>query len=300
MTEQTQIDRIEVREPEGTEPARPAPPLTPRGIGHEARAAVMVWRREMIRFRNDRARMFTMLLQPLLFLFVMGTGLSSVVNTGGGLDFRTFLFPGVLAMSVLFSAAFAGISLVWDREFGFLREMLVAPVSKASIIIGKCLGGATTATLQSLVLLALAGLVGVPYQPVLLLTLLALLFLGAFMLTAMGVLLSSRIKQIQAAMPASQLIIMPMMFLSGALFPMAHLPNWLALLTKVNPLTYVVQPMRATIFNHIDVPPAARAAFNPVITWGGWPVPLGLQVLVAAAVTVVILSVCVALFDRTD
>jgi ABC-2 type transport system permease protein len=298
MTEQIQTD---VRAPEvATGTPRPAPTLTPRGIGHEARAALMVWRREMIRFRNDRTRMFTMLLQPLLFLFVMGTGLSSVVNTGGGLDFRTFLFPGVLAMSVLFSAAFAGISLVWDREFGFLREMLVAPVSKASIIIGKCLGGASTATLQSVVLLALAGLVGVPYHPVLLISLLALLFLGAFMLTAMGVLLSSRIKQIQAAMPASQLIITPMMFLSGALFPMAHLPNWLALLTKVNPLTYVVQPMRAVIFDHIDLSPAARAAFDPAITWGGWAVPLGVQVLVAAGVTVAIMSVCIALFDRTD
>jgi ABC-2 type transport system permease protein len=298
MTNQTEMTRTEttVLEP----PRQPAPALTPQGIGHEARAALMVWRREMIRFRNDRARVFAMLLQPLLFLFVMGTGLSSVVNTGGGLDFRTFLFPGVLAMSVLFSAAFAGISLVWDREFGFLREMLVAPVSKGSIIIGKCLGGATTATLQSVVLLALAGLVGVPYQPVLLLSLLALLFLGAFMLTAMGVLLSSRIKQIQAAMPASQLIIMPMMFLSGALFPMANLPGWLAVLTKVNPLTYVVQPMRAAIFHQIRIPERALAAFNPAITWGSWQVPLGLQVLVAVAVTIGVLAACVALFDRTD
>jgi ABC-2 type transport system permease protein len=301
MTNQTEITTSDVRSSESVSAPAPAPAsATPGGIGHEARAAIMVWRREMIRFRNDRARMFAMLLQPLLFLFVMGTGLSSVVNTGGGLDFRTFLFPGVLAMSVLFSAAFAGISLVWDREFGFLREMLVAPVSKAAIIVGKCLGGATTATLQSVVLLALAGLVGVPYHPGLLLELLALLFLGAFMLTAMGVLLSSRIKQIQAAMPASQLIIMPMMFLSGTLFPMANLPGWLAVLTKLNPLTYVVQPMRSAIFDQIGVPAAARAAFNPAITWGGWQVPLGLQVLVAATVTALVVAACVALFDRTD
>lgn len=278
----------------------PAPHLVHGGLSHEARAAIMVWRREMIRFRNDRARMFAMLIQPLLFLFVMGTGLSSVINTGGGLDFRTFLFPGVLAMSVLFSAAFAGISLVWDREFGFLREMLVAPVGKTSIIVGKCLGGATTATLQSVVLLALAGVVGVPYDPVLLLTLLALLFLGSFMLTSIGVLLSSRIKQIQAAMPASQLIIMPMMFLSGALFPIAHLPGWLAVLTKLNPLTYIVQPMRTAIFDQIEMPAQARAAFSSAITWGSWPVPVGLQILVAVVVTIGILAACVALFDRTD
>lgn len=275
-------------------------PLTPGGLAHEARAALMVWRREMIRFRQDRARVFAMLLQPLLFLFVMGTGLSSVISTGAGLDFRTFLFPGVLAMSVLFSAAFAGVSLVWDREFGFLREMLVAPVSRAAIVVGKCLGGATAATVQSLVVLVLAGLVGIPYAPLLMLQLLVLLFIGAFMLTGLGVLLSSRIKQIQAAMPASQLIIMPMMFLSGALFPMANLPDWLSVLTKLNPLTYVVQPMRAVIFDYLQVPAAARAAFDPSITWWGWSVPVGLQIAVALAFTVGVVAAGVALFDRTD
>lgn len=280
--------------------AKEAPELAPGGLAHETRAALMVWRREMIRFKHDRARVFAMLVQPLLFLFVMGTGLASVIDTDGDLDFRTFLFPGVLAMSVLFSATFAGISLVWDREFGFLREMLVAPVSKAAIVIGKCLGGATTATLQAVVLLALAGLVGVPYNPVLLLELLVLLFIGALMLTGLGVLLSARIKQIQAAMPATQLIIMPMMFLSGALFPMANLPDWLSIATKLNPLTYVVQPMRAVIFDHIGVPPGARAAFDPAITWGGWEVPLLLQVGVAVGFTAAVIAAGVALFSRTD
>jgi ABC-2 type transport system permease protein len=270
------------------------------GFAHEARAAVMVWRREMIRFQHDRARIIAMLLQPLLFLFVMGTGLASIVDTGGGVEFTTFLFPGVLAMSVLFSAAFAGISLVWDREFGFLREMLVAPVSRSAIIVGKCLGGATAATLQSVVLLALAGLVGVPYHPVLMLQLLALLFVGAFMLTAMGVLLSARIKQIQAAMPTSQLIIMPMMFLSGALFPLANLPEWLAVLTRLNPLTYVVQPMRMAIFERLDIPASAWAALDPRITWLGWQVPVVVQVLVAVGCAGVVLVASVLAFDRTD
>lgn len=281
----------------GPDPVRPGQ-VASSGIAHEARAAVMVWRREMIRFRHDRARIFAMLLQPLLFLFVMGTGLSSIVDTGGAVDFRTFLFPGVLAMSVLFSAAFAGISLVWDREFGFLREMLVAPVSRGTIILGKCLGGATTATLQSLVLLALAGLVGVPYAPVLMLQLLVLLFVGAFLLTAMGVLLSARIKQIQAAMPMNQLIIMPMMFLSGALFPLANLPGWLALLTKLNPLTYVVQPMRTAIFHHLQLPPSAWAALDPSITWAGWEVPVPVQVLVAVAFAGIVVAAGIAAFDR--
>jgi ABC-2 type transport system permease protein len=281
-------------------PAPPAVTLAPAGLRHEVRAMGMVWRREMIRFRRDRTRMFAMLLQPLLFLFVMGTGLASVVDTGGAVDFRTFLYPGVLAMSVLFTAAFSGISLVWDREFGFLREMLVAPVSTATIVVGKCLGGATTATLQSVVLLLLAGVVGVPYAPGLFLVFLFCLFLGALMLTAMGVLLSVRVKQIQAAMPLSQLIIMPMMFLSGALFPLANLPTWLAVTTKLNPLTYAVQPMRAAVFDHLGVAPAVRARLDPSITWWGWEVPVALQLTVVGAVTLLLLAAATALFDRTD
>ncbi len=178
--------------------------------------------------------------------------------------------------------------------------MLVAPVTKFAIIVGKCLGGATAATVQSLVVLALAGVVGVPYHPVLLLKLLALLFVAAFMLTAIGVLLSARIRQIQAAMPTNQLTIMPMMFLSGALFPMANLPEWLAILTKINPLTYVVQPMRAAVFNHLDLSATTRAAFEPAITWGGWTVPVGVQLLIALAFTVALMVAGIALFKRTD
>ncbi len=274
--------------------------LAAGGLRHEVRATTVVWRREMIRFAQDRARIFAMLLQPLLFLFVMGTGLGSVVETNAAVDFRTFLFPGVLAMSVLFMAVFAGISLVWDREFGFLREMLVAPISKAAIIIGKCLGGATSATLQACIVIALAGFVGVPYDPSLILVLLVSLFLGSMMLTSLGVVLSARIKTIQAAMPMTQMLIMPMMFLSGALFPLTNLPGWLSVLTRLNPLTYAVQPMRAAVFDHLDVSPAVRAQLDPPITWGGWEVPAVLQLGVVAAITVALIAVAVALFDRTE
>jgi ABC-2 type transport system permease protein len=280
--------------------APPAVTLAPAGLRHELRAISMVWRREMIRFGRDRARMFAMLLQPLLFLFVMGTGLSSVVDTGGSFDFRTFLYPGVLAMSVLFTAAFSGISLVWDREFGFLREMLVAPVSTSAILVGKCLGGATAATLQSVVLLLLAGVVGVPYSLPLFAMFMLCLFLGALMLTSMGVLMSVRVKQIQAAMPMSQLIIMPMMFLSGALFPLANLPGWLAVATKLNPLTYAVQPMRSAVFDELGVTAAVRERLDPAITWFGWDVPILVQLGVVVVVTLALLVAATALFDRTD
>ncbi|MGI8612982.1 MAG: ABC transporter permease [Nocardioidaceae bacterium] len=271
-----------------------------RGWRHQVRATRVVLRRELLRFGQDKARMLAMLLQPLLFLFVMGTGLGSIVDTGGGTSFRTFLYPGVLATSVLFTAAFSGISLVWDREFGFLREMMVAPIGRSAIIIGKCLGGACVATLQSLVLLALAGTVGVPYDPVLFAGLIGCLFLGSLLLTSIGVVLSTRIKTIQAAMPASQLLIMPMMFLSGSLFPLSGLPHWLSLATRLNPLTYVVQPMRHLVLTSLHLTDAEQSRLLPVITWFGWEVPVAAQLLVVVAVTLGFMALAVKSFATTE
>src|ERR1700733_11599803 len=161
-------DTIEAQERDLTELIRVAVPE--RSVRADLRAVRMVWRRELIRFRTDRLRAVTALVQPFLFLFILGTGLSRLA--GGNLphsanfDFKTFIYPGVLAMSVLFTAIFSAGSIVWDREFGFLREILVAPVSRASIVIGKCLGGATIATFQGVIFLCLAWFAHVPYNPV--------------------------------------------------------------------------------------------------------------------------------------
>jgi ABC-2 type transport system permease protein len=269
------------------------------GLRHQVRAATVVWQREMIRFGRDRSRIISSLIQPVLFLFVLGTGLSSLMSTGD-VDFRTFLFPGVLAMSVLFTAAFSGISIVWDREFGFLREMLVAPVSTTAILTGKCVGGATVATLQSLVILALAGLVDVPYDPVMMLELVVLLFLMAFMICALGLVLAARVKQIQSAMPLVQLTITPLMFLSGALFPLSNLPAWLKVVTTLNPMTYAVQSIRSVVFDRLDLAPAVRATFDPGITWGGWSVPTPVEVAVVVVTCLVLLGLAVARFARTE
>jgi ABC-2 type transport system permease protein len=269
------------------------------GLRHQVRAATVVWQREMIRFGRDRSRIISSLIQPVLFLFVLGTGLSSLLSTGD-VDFRTFLFPGVLAMSVLFTAAFSGISIVWDREFGFLREMLVAPVGTTAIMTGKCVGGATVATLQSLVILALAGLVDVPYDLVMMLELVVLLFLMAFMICALGLVLAARVKQIQSAMPLVQLTITPLMFLSGALFPLSNLPAWLKVVTTLNPMTYAVESIRSVVFDRLDLAPAVRATFDPGITWGGWPVPTAVEVAVVVVTCLVLLGLAVARFARTE
>jgi ABC-2 type transport system permease protein len=270
------------------------------GLRHQVRGVAVVWQREMIRFGRDRSRIVSSLVQPVLFLFVLGTGLSSLIASNGDVDFRTFLFPGVLATSVLFTAAFSGISMVWDREFGFLREMLVAPVSTTAILTGKCLGGATVATLQSLIILALAPVVGVPYNLVMMVKLVGLLFLMAFMICALGLFLSARVKQVQSAMPLVQLTITPLMFLSGSLFPLSNLPGWLHVATTLNPMTYAVEPIRSTVFDHLDLSPAALATFDPGITWGGWQVPVPLQVAIVAATCLVLLGLAVARFARTE
>jgi ABC-2 type transport system permease protein len=268
----------------------------------DLRAVSIVWRRELIRFQRDRLRAVTSLIQPLLFLLILGTGLSSLASHSlpSGIDFKTFIYPGVLAMSVLFTAIFSAASIVWDREFGFLREMLVAPVSRASIVIGKCLGGATIATFQGIIMLALAGLAGVPYDPVLMLILVGEMLLLAFTLTAFGVMMAARITQFQAFMALTQMLVMPLFFLSGALYPLHGLPGWLSVLTRIDPLTYVVGPMRHAVFVHLSLPAAAVQALSPPITWAGWPVPIPLCLGIVAAMGLTMMCVAIATFSKPE
>jgi ABC-2 type transport system permease protein len=276
--------------------------VPPRSLRQDMRAAGIVWRRELIRFKSDRLRAITGLIQPVLFLFVLGTGLSTLARSGlpSGVDFKTFIYPGVLAMSVLFTAIFSAASIVWDREFGFLREMLVAPVSRAALVIGKCLGGATVATFQGIVILLLAGLAHVPYDPVLMLTLIGELLLLSFTLTAFGVMMAARIKQIQAFMALTQMLVMPLFFLSGALYPLNGLPAWLAVLTKFNPLTYIVTPMRHAVFSHLGISPFAVHTLAPSITWNGWPVPQALALGIVAIMGLTMLAIAIAEFRKTE
>jgi len=273
-----------------------------RGLRQDLRAVGIVWRRELIRFRSDRLRAFSSLVQPVLFLLVLGTGLSSLARGGlpAGIDFKTYIYPGVLAMSVLFTALFSAASIVWDREFGFLREMLVAPVSRSAIVIGKCLGGATVATLQGMVILALAGVAHVPYDAVLFLTLIGELLLLSFTLTAFGVMMAARIKQIQAFMALTQMLVMPLFFLSGALYPLNGLPGWLTVLTRLDPLTYIVDPMRHAVFSHLPIPPEMAAALSPGVTWFGWPVPIGLSLSIVALMGAGMLGIAIMEFKRPE
>ncbi|TYK44940.1 ABC transporter permease [Actinomadura decatromicini] len=274
------------------------------GLRQDVRAVRIVLHRELIRFWRDKLRMVSGLVQPVLWLLVMGTGLSNLMASGGGahgdIDLKTFIFPGVCAMSVMFTAMFSAGSIVWDREFGFLREMLVAPVSRSAIVIGKCIGGALVATLQGAVIVALAGLAGVPYDPALLAELLGLMFIGAFALTGFGVMMAARIKQMQSFFGLMQMAMMPMMFLSGALYPLNGLPTWLTVLTRFNPLTYAVDPLRQAVFRHLDLTPALERTFNPGVTWNGWVVPVWLEIVIVLCMGFGLMGVAIVEFRHAD
>lgn len=272
-----------------------------RALRDDLRAIRIVLRRELIRYGRDRLRMLAWLLQPLMWMLVMGTGLSSLVAQGdGGVDLKTFIYPGVCAMSIMFTSMFSAGSIVWDREFGFLREMLVAPVSRSAIVIGKTLGGALVATCQGTFILVLAGLAGVPYDPVLMLTLLGEMFLGALALTGFGVMMAARFKSFQGYFALMQMGMMPMMFLSGALYPLSGLPTWLGVLTRLNPFTYVVDLLRQAVFAHLDVGPAVAAAFNPGVTWNGWRVPVALELALVVVMGVGLLGVAIFRFNQSE
>lgn len=271
------------------------------GMRQDLRAIRVVLEREMIRFFSDRTRILSALVQPVLFLFVLGAGLSSLTQGATGpIDLQTFMFPGVLATSTLFTAMFSAMSVVWDREFGFLREMLVAPVSRASILTGKCLGGTIVATSQGMIVLLLAPLVGVSLTPLLILALVGMLALLSFMLTAFGLVIAARVQQMQSVMGIMQMLLLPLSFLSGALYPIANLPPVLNLLVHLNPITYGVYPIRVAVFSTLDLPPETIDTLNPPLTWFGWPVPIWLQLLLVAVLGVALLAIAVREFDRTE
>lgn len=273
--------------------------VPPGGWRADLRGIKVVWQRELIRFWRDKLRIVTSLFQPLIFLFVLGGGLSHIASSGTeGVDLRTFMYPGVLAMAVLFTAMFSAASVVWDREYGFLREMLVAPVRRGAIVLGKCFGGATVAAFQGILVMALAPLVGVPYVPIMILEVLALQLLLAFMITAFGVMAAVRITQMQAFMALMQMLVMPLLFLSGALFPLTGLPRWLEVLNRLDPLTYAVNPIRTAVFRQLELTPAAQAQLLPGITWFGWAVPIAVQVLVVVACALAMLTVAIWQFRR--
>ena len=269
-------------------------------LSYELRTIQMVWKREIIRFVRTRTRILSSFVQPILFLFVLGYGMTTLVGTTGGFDFKKFVFPGIVSMTVVTTAIFSAISIVWDREFGFLREMLVAPVSRGSLVLGKALGGSTIATVQGTIMLVLAPLIGVHLTVLLVLEVILLEALMAFGLTTFGVFVASRIQKMEGFQVVMQLVLFPMIFLSGALFPLQGLPSWLAFITRINPLTYAVDPLRHVVFAVQNMPPAAAARFATGVTIFGYLLPLWGEILIVVAFALIFLTLAIKGFGKPD
>jgi ABC-2 type transport system permease protein len=211
-------------------------------------AIYILWLRALKHFVRSKAQIISSLGQPLLYLLALGFGLGPVFQRAGQGNYIQFIAPGVVTMTVLFSSMFSGIGLIWDRQFGFLKETLVAPVPRVAVMLGRTLGGATVALMQGMLVMLLSMLVG--FRPVSLAALPeAILYMAliAIVFCALGTALGSRLENMQAFPMVSSFIMMPMFFLSGALYPLAGLPGAMKVVTAVNPLTYGVDGVRGAL-----------------------------------------------------
>ncbi len=269
----------------GTE-VRTLPPSMGAGqTGHELRAIYAIWLREIVRFKSERTRVVSAFAQPLIYLAVMGTGLGAtfrIIQAPPHFSYVAFMYPGILGMTVLFTALFSAISVIWDREFGFLREILVAPISRASIVLGKVLGGATVATFQGMVLLVLAPVVGVPLGAIQIVELTLIMFLAASALTSLGLTIASRMSSMEGFQVVMNFLVIPMWLLSGAFFPLRGLPAWMAVLTRIDPLTYTVDALRGVVYARVPLTGALVAhsyGLNLAVVAGFLLVMLGLALV---------------------
>lgn len=257
------------------------------------RAMYIIWYRDLLNFWRNKGRLFASFIMPFLFLVIFGTGLSSSMflrgggTQGEGLNYIQFLFPGIVAMIVLFTAIMWGVSVVWDREFGFLKEVLVAPISRTAVAIGKTLGGATIATIQGMVMLIFVPFVGVSLSPGQVLLLIALMFIFACSVTAMGIFIASRIRTMETFQVVMQLLLFPMFFLSPALFPVQNLPSWLGALVRINPVSYGVDSFRQSILE----PTVAMSDFGMSLFGHTMSIPEDILLVALFGIVMVFLAV---------
>lgn len=232
----------------------------------------VIWLREVLIYFRDRPRMISAFTMPVIMLVMFGEGLgNSIAQLPGDIGYRQFIFPGMVAMIVLMNSVFSGVSIVTDRQFGFLREILVAPVSRTAICIGKISGGATVALVNGAVMFAIAPILGIDITLEVVAKLLPLIALVSFMLTGLGVALGSRLRSVESFQMLSQVAIFPAMFLSGIFFPINNVPAWMDVLVKINPVTYAVAPIREIALSEQLAAVPADAPFQIThVEWFGY------------------------------
>lgn len=249
----------------------------------------VLWLRELKKYFRERIRLLALLGQPLLYLMIMGQGLRALVQLDmEGFDYLAFIFPGVVAMTILFTAMFASVSIIWDREFGFLKEVLVAPVPRSAIAAGKALGGSTTAVLQGTILLILAPVAGLTLSAATIIQIIPLLFLLAFAITSLGLVVASNTENMEGFHVIMNFIIVPLFMLSGAFFPISSAPEWMQPLMKANPVAYGVDALRNIIF--IDSPAKDFIVYYPLFY----------DVLVLLAFSTVMVTLSMLAFGKAE
>ena len=263
------------------------------------RGTWVVWYRELIRFVQERSRMFSSFAMPLLFLVIFGAGFNRIIGAiTPGVNFVQFLFPGIIAMNTLTNSVMSGLSVVWDREFGFLKEILVAPLGRSGIVLGKALGSATIAVAQGIIMLALAPMLGVSLTPMLVLKLIPMLAVLSISLSGLGVLIASRMRSQQGFQIIVQAIIFPLIFVSGVFFPVNNVPTWLAVISKLNPLTYGVGAIRDLFLGGGAMPVGVA---NPIgVTVLGHTMSIMEDMLIVAVFGAIMLAVAVWAFNKQD
>ncbi|MFB6291302.1 MAG: ABC transporter permease [Candidatus Bipolaricaulia bacterium] len=220
----------------------------------------IIWYRELLRYWRDKPRIAGSVAMPFFFLIIFGSGLSSSIGQlmgeagGFSIDFKKFMFPGVIGMNTLFTSMFSGLSIVRDKEFGFLKEILVAPVGRLAVAGGKILGGSTVTMIQATLLFIFAPLVGISVTPLLVVKIWGLVFLGSLGFTSLGTFIGSKLDSAEGFQMVMNFLIMPMFFLSGAFFPLKGIPTWMAALVRINPFTYIVDSMRQLFFLSMGIP----------------------------------------------
>lgn len=207
-----------------------------------------IWLREFKVFLREKSRLIASTFTPILWLFVIGSGIGSAVGfDSGDVDYQTFIFPGIIAMSIIFTSVFYGSYIIWDRKFDFLKSVMVAPVSRTTVFVGKTLGGMTTSLVQAAILLAIGAAIGIPFTPVSIMQAVAVILLMSFGLTSLGLALGSYMYSLEGFQMIVSFVVFPLFFLSGALFPLDNLPEWLGVLTTIDPATYGVSALRGMI-----------------------------------------------------
>jgi ABC-2 type transport system permease protein len=260
-----------------------------------------VWRgtwvvayRELLRFVNERSRLFSSFFQPILFLVIFGAGFGNVIGAlAPGVDFVQFMYPGIIAMGVLTSSLFAGVSVVWDREFGFLREVLVAPLARTGIVLGKAIGAAVVALLQVVLLLLISPIIGVAIDPGTVVQLIPVVVILSISLSGLGILIASFMRSQQGFQLLIQVLIFPLIFLAGVFFPVNQAPDWLQVLSKVNPMTYGVDAIRQIMLGSAATSGLGVEVFGQVMS-------VGQEVVIVALLGAVLLSVAVWGFRRQE